>query len=912
MSNSHIEHIFILDDGSEDVQKLHLLLSDEGYDAKTLTKRSLTKLLNLSFRGTIICTAKHFAVANDISQSFPDAPILFIAKDEHEKNEAFKFNFNDFINTPFHIKEVCKRIENTLEVNNKKSLNRKEQQSAYSRLANTFNECFISVSENSIITDISDAFEKSFFIPKNELIGQSIETLFHEDHEYQEFQNQLTTNGKVRDFVITIQGGNNTLHWMELSATFNFDNDGVFLGGNGIIKDVTDAKLAEKDREALLEQIVQEMTKSEETTEELNNFLHAIDEHALISVTDQKGVITYVNEKFCHVTEYEEEELLGQTHHILNSGYHDRQFWENLWKTISAGDVWKGEIQNKTKKETNYWEHTTIVPFKDHNGRLEKFVCLRTDITELKLKEEEIKARELKFNTLFDSSSDTVILMQDEHFKDCNFATLQMFGIPSLKQFLQMDIARLSPKNQPNGISSKTEFKKNFDFANRNGNCRFEWLFRDVLEREFFAEVIIDKMPLQGSVSYQVVIRDMTARKQAEDQLIEAKEIAEQASREKADFLSVMSHEIRTPINAVIGITHLLMDNNPRKDQFKNLETLKFSSQNLLSLVNDILDFSKIEAGKIEFEKTEFDLNYTLKNLACTFDFRTTDNVDFIKQIDKSIPSSLIGDPNRLTQILTNLLSNAFKFTSKGNITLTVHAQSNSDEKTSIYFEVKDSGIGISEDKLEHIFQSFAQEKSDTTRKYGGTGLGLAITKKLIELQGGEIKVESKLGEGTKFFFTLEYEAGNEKTQNPDTFRKEASQIKDLSGVKLLLVEDNQFNVMVVKQFLQKWGIETTHAANGIDAFNLTKNNTYDIILMDLQMPQMDGYESTKKIRALKDEWCQEVPIIALTAEAMSEVREKVLHVGMNDYVTKPFNPPELNRKIYKYTIKKNNIKAGA
>ncbi len=386
--------------------------------------------------------------------------------------------------------------------------------------------------------------------------------------------------------------------------------------------------------------------------------------------------------------------------------------------------------------------------------------------------------------------------------------------------------------------------------------------------------------------------------KELEAQLIASKDIAEKAAMTKAQFLSTMSHEIRTPMNAVIGFTHLLQQMDPREDQMEYIKMLKFSAENLLVLINDILDFSKIEAGRIEFEEADFNLKELISNIRLALLQKAAEKHIQIKLfIDDELPGAIKGDPVRLGQILTNLISNAVKFTKEGKVTITASLTKKTETITTIDFEITDTGIGIEDDKIGHIFESFTQASSTTTRKFGGTGLGLTITKRLLELMGSQIKVKSVLGKGSTFYFSLDLK-NSEKNFADNKNKEHIVETKSLKGVKLLIAEDNQINVILAKQYMKLWDIECDVAENGEIALTLVQNGNYDMVLMDLQMPEMDGYQATTAIRNLPDERYRKLPIVALTASAMLDIKDQAFIVGMNDYISKPFNPDELYRKI--------------
>ena len=407
-----------------------------------------------------------------------------------------------------------------------------------------------------------------------------------------------------------------------------------------------------------------------------------------------------------------------------------------------------------------------------------------------------------------------------------------------------------------------------------------------------------DDLQVFEFIANQIVIT--IQRRKMLDNLILARKKAEEAATSKQQFMSTMSHEIRTPLNEVIGISNLLYQSNPREDQMEFIKTLRFSANHLLTLVNDILDYNKMESGKIVFEKTEFDLSNLLEDTRRSYSLRAQEK-GVIFRLDKpeTMPQEVVGDPIRLNQILSNLLSNALKFTLTGTISLRVNLSEMKGNKALLEFSVSDTGIGIANDKLEEVFENYTQASSDITRKYGGTGLGLAICKRLVELQGGKIWVTSTPGKGSTFFFTLEFVI-------PETQPKKAESgavdtMKGLVGKKILIAEDNKINFFVANKFLESWGVKVTHAENGSLALEALEKDTFDLILMDLHMPVMDGIEATRIIRSSENEKIRKIPIVALTAAVMSETHDKIENLYINDYVLKPFKPKDLYDRIVKH-----------
>jgi PAS domain S-box-containing protein len=404
-----------------------------------------------------------------------------------------------------------------------------------------------------------------------------------------------------------------------------------------------------------------------------------------------------------------------------------------------------------------------------------------------------------------------------------------------------------------------------------------------------------------------IVARDVTEQKRFERELIEAKsnaerekQLAEEAMKAKQQFLSNMSHEIRTPLNAIIGFTKVVLKTNLTEKQKEYLTAIKISGDALIVLINDILDLAKVDAGKMTFEQIPFKLSDSISSMLHLFETKLfKKKIGLVKEYDHSIPEVIVGDPVRLNQIILNLVGNAIKFTAEGKITVSVLLQKEDEESVTIQFAVTDTGIGIAENELGTIFDNFQQASGNTARLYGGTGLGLAIVKQLVLSQGGTLQVKSKPGEGSTFGFTLSFK----KTQ--EEIKKEEEEIpaspKNVDHAKILVVEDVKLNQLLMKTLLKEFGFQGDTAANGKIALEKLQKDKFDLILMDLQMPEMNGYEATEHIRNVMK---LDIPIIALTADVTTADVEKCKAVGMNDYLAKPINDKLLYNKILKYIEK--------
>jgi signal transduction histidine kinase/ActR/RegA family two-component response regulator len=417
-------------------------------------------------------------------------------------------------------------------------------------------------------------------------------------------------------------------------------------------------------------------------------------------------------------------------------------------------------------------------------------------------------------------------------------------------------------------------------------NSVFDDYFLNVLQMSIYAFTL-----LMGGVYMGIVIK---MHMLTEKKLTNAYQGFEKANKAKSEFLSNMSHELRTPLNGIIGTTNLLMHETASTSQKKYYDVLMHTSDHMLHLINHILDFSKINESKINLDRNIFNLKHALTKLCRVYLAQDTKaTVSFKFDIDPTLDQEIISDDLRLKQVLYNLLSNAFKFTKKGSITLKATLLHKNNDKITVRFSVADTGIGIKPEKIEKIFESFEQADNSTTRNYGGTGLGLSISKQLVGLFGSNLQVESELQKGSHFWFDIDLEIN--KTIAPTNIQQING--NNLNGIKILVAEDNQINRMVLLTFLKKWNVDFTETVNGLEALEEFGKADYDLILMDLEMPEMDGYTAIQEIRKFDSK----TPVIAFTAALYDNMAQDLKNKGFTDYLHKPFNPNDLYKKISKY-----------
>ena len=433
---------------------------------------------------------------------------------------------------------------------------------------------------------------------------------------------------------------------------------------------------------------------------------------------------------------------------------------------------------------------------------------------------------------------------------------------------------------------------------------------RETIGRQRLITYAFILFAIAASVIAVLMYRSDRHKQRINEELARAKDRAETSERLEKQFLANMSHEIRTPMNAILGMTRLLLETELATKQRDYLEAIAASADNLLVIINDILDLSKLQAGKMEFERTPFRLRDVTTHVMEMMRFKAeAKGIHLISKIEETAPEVVVGDSTRLNQIIVNLMGNAIKFTDKGSVTLTATATAipGEEKKMMVRIGIRDTGIGIAADKMRTIFDSFSQAETETTRKYGGTGLGLTISRTLVELQGGHIAVESQLGEGSEFSFTIPCEvAAEEALGGQSRARSDAAEALDasrLSGINILLVEDNEYNQIVLADTLRAviGDMSLEIANNGLEAVTLVERFGFDLVLMDVQMPEMDGIEATKHIRTKLPRTKRDVPIIALTASVIKTELDRCIAAGMNDYVPKPFKRDELLRVLIRY-----------
>ena len=506
--------------------------------------------------------------------------------------------------------------------------------------------------------------------------------------------------------------------------------------------------------------------------------------------------------------------------------------------------------------------------------------------------ENAILAEKQYVDTIYNTSLDGVFIMdaQMRTVAGCNNRAVELFEIENKNEIEGTHIENWFSKEHIKLFNSIEESLA----INTSKNWQGELAFTSKNQRTFFAFVNIVPF-LDRSIRFlKISILDISEIKSAQFELMKAKQKAEVASQAKSRFLSNMSHELRTPLNGIIGASNLLLQENYLPDQKSHLDILKYSSEHMMMLINEILDFNKIEAGKLQLGQAPVDMKQFLQKLTVQFAAQAhAKGLKFITDIDENLDVEFMTDETRLNQVFSNLLSNAIKFTHQGQISLVARKIFSTSQKATIQFMVKDTGIGIPSNKQQEIFESFTQADVNTTRKYGGTGLGLSITKKLVNLFHGELQLESEEGRGSTFHFTLKLLI-NENRKHLYIDEDKVKQLKVFEGVKVLVAEDNAVNMSIARRFLTKWGIEVTEAFNGKEAVDLFGKENFDLVLIDLEMPEMDGITALGEIRKIN----ASIPAIAFTAAVYDNMRADLLQKGFMEFVPKPFRPEDLHNKI--------------
>ena len=656
---------------------------------------------------------------------------------------------------------------------------------------------------------------------------------------------------------------------------------------------------------------VRDISKNKQNENELKKLYTAVEQGpSVVVITDLKARIEYVNRKFQEVTGYTFEDVRGKNPRILNSGDNPKSMYREMWHNIKRGKEWVGEFINRKKNGETYWEEANISPVIDNAGKIVNYVKVAQDITERKKAEERLRENRNLLTTIINNLPGYLIVVDKERriiIANNNWLNAAKNAYPEHnlnygRYCYEVFAGRETPclnchlnKKFKDGMLQKNISEKDNILEKVTGKA---------LEK-LISPIICDDGSFLGYVEYAF---DITA-------LREAKIKAQESSKAKSDFLANMSHEIRTPLNGVIGFTNMLKKTVLNKAQAKFLDNISKSADSLLEIINDILDFSKIESGKLELNEEWVDLIELLKSSLDIIEYNAMKkDIQLLFESDEDIPKYVMIDSMRLRQIITNLLSNAVKFTEEGEIKLSVRLMDDIGKKDTVKidFSVQDTGIGISEDVQEKIFESFSQADPSTTKRFGGTGLGLNISNKLLEMMGSRLELYSKPGEGSVFSFTLDLKRATPETdreipkeeKNAQKTREQKSPaLSPLNEVTVMIAEDNELNMelteFIIDDLIENVNIVKAH--DGKEAVKRYKEANPDIIFMDIQMPEMNGYQATRKIKKISKTRRKEPYIIALTAAVIKGEKEKALEAGMADFLPKPVKEKSLSRVLRNY-----------
>ncbi len=760
-----------------------------------------------------------------------------------------------------------------------------ESEKKYSNSINSTLEGYWLVDIDGRILEVNNSFCNMLELSRDELIGRRPPEFA--DEESRALHEQMTSKIKdteQRQYEVTFVTKSGNPVFTKVNATSIYDDNGEPAGAFAFISNITKEKLAEK--------------KLEENIKELDFQKSALDHHAIVSITDVKGNITYINDKFCEISGFSRDELIGQNHRIVKSGDHSTEFYNNLWKTIANGKTWHGEIKNLKKGGGFYWVEATIVPFVGNDGKPFQYVAIRTDITELKHAEESLRRSD------------------DRHEKSMNFANIgtwdwniitgdllwsdriaPLFGGEGGAMETSYDnfLAAIHPDDRQmvvDAVNNCVEKAVEYDIEHRvvwpDGTCR--WLH----ER---GDVVRDS---QGNPQNMLgVVRDVTNRKEAEVALQKAKEDAETANQAKSDFLSSMSHELRTPLNAILGFTQLMQFNPSTpltEEQKDSTEQIIKGGNHLLELIDQVLELAKIEAGKMSLSIENVSLPELLDE--CSVMVRAIAdkrNITVNANTEKCPEVEVLADHTRIKQVLLNLLSNGVKYNNEGG-SLSIMTRLEGDGR--VHIAITDTGPGIPEDKHAGLFEPFNRLGHETS-EIEGTGIGLTITREMIHLMKGEIGFESEVGKGSTFWIEIPL-AKQDAEKNPevlspkdDTSALDTAIGSDGQRYTVLYIEDNPANLRLMEGVMARIpSIDLISTHNAELGLEMAEAESPDLILLDINLPGMDGYEALERLKVNED--TSAIPVIAVTAQATKADIKRGRNAGFRGYITKPLQVPEL------------------
>ena len=639
-------------------------------------------------------------------------------------------------------------------------------------------------------------------------------------------------------------------------------------------------------RQAFENELQATALQMQETLAELEEQRFALDQHAIVAITDTAGTITFVNSKFTAISGYSEEELIGQNHRLLNSGHHPKDFFLDLYATLARGGVWRDEVCNRAKNGSLYWVDSTIMPLVDGAGKTKSYIAIRSDITQRKMAElQNDNSLAIVEATL--EATDNGIIVINEHGKALhhNQSFLELMSL-NTEAVLFGDV-RTMLVDITNRLVEDDPFGRVVEGIISSGGLFSAGAMHFKSGR--IVEYNARELQLPDGAAGQVwSFSDITAQTLVAAELNRAKDEAEAATQAKGDFLANMSHEIRTPMNGVLGMLNLLSSTNLNNKQRHQVRLARSSGEALLTLINDILDFSKIEAGKLEMESIDFDLRLLLGELAEGMALQAqSKGLEIVLDLARIEQSRVLGDPTRIRQLFVNLISNALKFTSEGEVVIRAALYAGDVGEMILEASVEDTGMGIPSAQIGHLFDSFSQVDASTTRKFGGTGLGLAIVKKLCHLMGGDISVTSEPAKGSCFAFNLSLGLSEQAAI--------VRPVVDLHGVRILVVDDNVTNREVLEQQLSLWGAYVTEADCGDAALRIINEQAeepFPVAIIDMQMPNMDGAELGRTIRT--DVRFQSTALIMMTSMSEPGDAQFFAKMGFAAYFPKPTTTSDL------------------